>query len=45
MLALHSWIKDTLDVANGGWVLNFLEPVYAGWDVIRKYFEEEGCAA
>ncbi|MBL4812243.1 MAG: hypothetical protein JKX69_07800 [Rhodobacteraceae bacterium] len=42
MLTRHSWIKDNPEFANGGRVLNFLEPNVTGWDAIRKYLEEDG---
>jgi len=45
MLVRHSWIKDTPEVANGGRVLNFLEPDITGWDQIKLYLGEDGVVA
>ncbi|MGR3660099.1 MAG: hypothetical protein ACU0CA_02780 [Paracoccaceae bacterium] len=45
MLTRHSWIKDTPEIANGGRVLNFLEPSLTGWDTVRKYLDEDGIVA
>lgn len=45
MFARHNWIKDTPEVANGGRVLNFLEPGSTGWAVVKQYLEEDGAVA
>lgn len=45
MLTRHSWIKDTPHVANGGRVLNFLEPNTTGWDEIGKYLAQDRIVA
>ena len=42
MLARHDWIKLQPDVANGGRVMNFLEPEQTGWDVVGQYLAEDG---
>jgi hypothetical protein len=42
MLARHGWIKDRPDIANGGRVLNFLEPSVTGWDEIATYLAQDG---
>jgi hypothetical protein len=45
MLARHDWIKGQVDVANGGRVMNFLEPAQTGWDVVGHYLREDGVVA
>ena len=37
----HDWIERTPDIANGGRVLNFVEPEKTGWDRIRELFAED----
>lgn len=45
MLARHEWIKTQPDVANGGRVMNFLEPAQTGWDVVGRYLAQDGVVA
>jgi hypothetical protein len=37
----QSWIETTPEIANGGRVLNFLEPEKIGWDLIQRLFAED----
>jgi hypothetical protein len=41
----HAWISETPEVANGGRIMNFLEPDKTGWDRIRTFLEEDGAVA
>lgn len=45
MLTRHNWIKNTPGIANGGRILNFLEPDKTGWDNIGVYLKEDGAIA
>jgi len=37
----HAWIESTPEIANGGRVLNFIEPEKIGWKRIRELFAED----
>ena len=37
----QAWIEKTPEIANGGRVLNFLEPHKTGWDRIQELFAED----
>lgn len=41
MQGRQAWIERTPEVANGGRVLNFVEPEKIGWETIRDLFAED----
>lgn len=41
----QEWIRDTPEIANGGRILNFLDPARTGWDRIRSFVEQDGAVA
>lgn len=42
MIERHNWIVDTPAVANGGRVMNFLDPETTGWDRIKEFVGTDG---
>lgn len=45
MRARADWIRSRPDIANGGRLMNFLDPETTGWDRIREFLAEDGVVA
>ena len=45
MLARHEWLVHSMTMANGGRVMNILDPAAVGWDRVREFVESDGTVA
>lgn len=45
MIARHEWLAQSTTMANGGRVMNILDPDTVGWDRIREFVQSDGTVA
>jgi Acetyltransferase (GNAT) family len=45
MIARHEWLVHSMTMANGGRVMNILDPAAVGWDRVREFVESDGTVA
>ncbi|MCW3784728.1 GNAT family N-acetyltransferase [Defluviimonas salinarum] len=45
MIARHEWLVHSTTIANGGRVMNILDPAAIGWDRVREFVDSDGTVA
>lgn len=45
MIARHEWLAHSTTMANGGRVMNILDPKAVGWDRVREFVDSDGTVA
>lgn len=45
MIGRHEWLRHSTTMANGGRVMNILDPVAVGWDRVREFVASDGTVA
>lgn len=45
MIARHDWLRQSKTMANGGRVMNILDPAAVGWDRVKEFVDSDGTVA
>lgn len=45
MIARHEWLAHSTTMANGGRVMNILDPAAVGWDQVKEFVKSDGAVA